>query len=305
LIDKTQHSHFWWKIGRYIEILYVAGIPSEANIYWRNLRELKLFLEQYGEIFDDITWDLSIGDVRLSMGDEHTQIEPLIMEAFRIVRGQEEGDKDHVQWSLKQVKGSLWTIENNVRTEHVLCHPVDTAWDYVRQKNTEWTPQSDPSVPPFFQQIHFESKPSPQLTITPQNFHQFTLLKERHMPRLVHFINDLMQQADKGEIRRGTRSSVIFDEDVLDEARGAGARAYSVDTVKAMRRELEKSKKELEDAINVQTDIATKYAELQIQHHELTKKYEDMEKKANGQEVAMVEMQGKMMDLQLKLANQK
>jgi len=30
-----------------------------------------------------------------------------------------------------------------------------------------------------------------------------------------------------------------------------------------------------------------------------------MEKKANGQEVAMVEMQGKMMDLQLKLANQK
>jgi len=301
LIDKTQHSHYWWKIGRYIEILYVAGIPSEANTYWRNLREIKLFLEQYSEIFDDITWDLLISDVHVSLGDELTQIEPFVMEQFRVVRTQEE-NTDHVQWSLTQVKGSLWITENNERKEHILCLPVNTTWDYKRHNNLEWTPQSPPTVPPFFQNVHFESTPSPQIIIKPEHFQEFSLLRERHMPRLLTFINDLMTHADKAELRRGTRSGVIFDEDVLDEARGAHARAYSVDTVKAMRRDLERSKKELEDAILVQTDIATKHAELQIQHFDLTKKYEEIEKRASGYEVAMVEMQTKMMELQLKLA---
>jgi len=72
-----------------------------------------------------------------------------------------------------------------------------------------------------------------------------------------------MKHADNSEQRIGTRSSVIFDEDVLDEARGLTARSYSADAVRLMRKELERYKKDLVDALNVEKEIAEKYSELQ------------------------------------------
>jgi len=124
---------------------------------------------------------------------------------------------------------------------------------------------------------------------------------DRHFPRLVAFINELMNHADKAELRRGTRSGIIFDEDVLDEARGIAIRSYSVDSVKALLRELEKTQTDLIDAVNVQNDISKKYVDLQMQHQDLMKKYEDLEKKANGYEQGVIEMQNKVLELQFKL----
>jgi len=41
LLDKSQHSQYFTRVLKYMEILMVTGLPSEANQYWRNLRELK------------------------------------------------------------------------------------------------------------------------------------------------------------------------------------------------------------------------------------------------------------------------
>jgi hypothetical protein len=110
--DKTQHSHFWWKIMRYIDILYVTGIPSEANTYWRKLREIKLFFQQFSYLFDDIMWDLCIADFKLSIGDEFVKVEPIIMNEFKIKREQA-NDQDNVKWLIKQVRGYLCITEKD------------------------------------------------------------------------------------------------------------------------------------------------------------------------------------------------
>jgi len=91
----------------------------------------------------------------------------------------------------------------------------------------------------WLQEIHFDSKPHPQIVLTQYHFNHLGKLLDRHLPKLIDFINELMKHADAAELRRGTRSGIIFDEDVLDEARGIAIRSYSVDTVKAMRRDLE------------------------------------------------------------------
>jgi len=110
-----------------------------------------------------------------------------------------------------------------------------------------------------------------------------------------------MTHADKAELRRGTRSGIIFDEDVLDEARGIAIRSYSVDSVKAMLRELERTQKELIDAMNVQNDITKKYVELQMQHQDLLKKYEGIQQRSSDYEQGVIEMQNKVLELQFKL----
>eukprot|EP01124_Arcella_intermedia_P018070 TRINITY_DN25040_c0_g1_i1.p1 TRINITY_DN25040_c0_g1~~TRINITY_DN25040_c0_g1_i1.p1 ORF type:complete len:1188 (-),score=283.73 TRINITY_DN25040_c0_g1_i1:91-3609(-) len=302
LLDKTQHSHYWWKISRYIDILYVAGIPSEANNYWRSLREIKLFLEQFSDLFNDITWDLSISDIRVSFGDDLLKVEPFSMQQLRIYR-ETQDPEDHVTFLLKQVKGSLWTTQENVTKERVLCEPVDTICKFHRKKKVDWSPSSGTS--PWEQNALFESHPSPRISITHEDFTLMGNLFDRHIPRIVKFINELMEHADKAEQRRTARSSVIFDEDVLDEARGTAARAYSVETVKAMKKDLEKTKKELDDALQVQSDIATKFAEMQVAFHDLQQKCDSFEKKAIDGEIGMMEMSKKLMEVQMKLANAK
>jgi septal ring factor EnvC (AmiA/AmiB activator) len=137
--------------------------------------------------------------------------------------------------------------------------------------------------------------------MTPQHFSLLSKLLDRHLPRLMSFIDELMTYADKAEQRRGTRSGIIFDEDVLDEARGIAIRSYSVDSVKAMLRELEKTQKEFIDAVNVQNDISQKYIELQMQHQELMKKYAVLEKKTTEYEQGVKEMQNKLNELKFKL----
>jgi len=107
-----------------------------------------------------------------------------------------------------------------------------------------------------------------------------------------------MKQADKAELRRGNRNDIIIRETENT------TKKFSIDTVKLMRRDLERSKKELVDAINVQNDLTKKYVDLQIQHLELKQKIEEAEKKSVSYEQAMTELQDKMMDLQLKLAAQ-
>jgi len=115
------------------------------------------------------------------------------------------------------------------------------------------------------------------------------------------FIDELMTYADKAELRRGTRSGIIFDEDVLDEARGIAIRSYSVDSVKAMLRELEKTQKDVIDAMNGQNDISKRCGELQMQHGELQKKYALLEKKTTEYEQGVKEMQNKLNELKFKL----
>jgi len=123
-------------------------------------------------------------------------------------------------------------------------------------------------------------------------------LLERHLPRLFAFFEELMKQADKAELRRGNRNDIIIKETENTTKR------FSLDTVKLMRRDLERSKKELVDAINVQTDLTKKYVDLQIQHQDFKLKIEEAEKRSVSYEQAMTELQNKMVDLQLKLAAQ-
>jgi len=120
---------------RYIDILYVAGIPSEANAYWRQLRELKLLFQQFSYLFDDITWDLCISDFRISIGDDSVKLDPFIMEEFKIKREQF-NDEDNVNWFIKQVRGSLLITESpgKTTTELPLCKPVDTTCQVKKKK---------------------------------------------------------------------------------------------------------------------------------------------------------------------------
>jgi len=195
--------------------------------------------------------------------------------------------------TYKDSKGQL--------TELTFCQPIDTTCKILKKKNPDWTPSSSAEVPQWLPQIHFESNPSPFISITPQHFSLLSKLLDRHLPRLLSFIDELMTYADKAEQRRGTRSGIIFDEDVLDEARGIAIRSYSVDAVKAMLREVEKTKKDLVDAVNVQSDISKKYIELQMQHQELQKKYDSLEKRTTDYEQGVIEMQNKLNELKFKL----
>jgi len=135
LIDKTQHSFFWWKITRYIEILYISGIPSEANTYWRNLRELKLFLEQFTYLFDDISYDLSISDIRVSIGDEEVKLEPFLLESFQMKREQVD-DQDHALFLVNKVTGRLLYKENNENKELAFCQPIDAFCKVIKKKKS-------------------------------------------------------------------------------------------------------------------------------------------------------------------------
>jgi len=143
--------------------------------------------------------------------------------------------------------------------------------------------------------VIFQSVPNPEVIISPQHFSHLSKLVDRHLPQLSTFLNDLMTHADKAELRRGTRTRTGI---ILEE--GSNSRTYTSEMVKLIRKDLDKSKKELSDALSVQDDLALKYVELQMQHHTLMAKYEELRIKSNACEEQMTQIQDKM--IQIKLA---
>ena len=87
-----------------------------------------------------------------------------------------------------------------------------------------------------------------------------------------------------------------------DDQAGANVKSMSPAAVRQLKDQLDSTKSELQQALDVQKDLATKTAELQMENHELTRKFSELEKKSTKYETLLYDMQQKMMALQMKLA---
>lgn len=302
LAERTRDSKFIWKVLKYLEILYVTGLPAEANMYWRDMREIKLLLEQFTDIFFDINYDIEFNDVRVSYGDATTKVDSFVMDKLDILTVRE-GLLSKVIMNAKGIKSLLTELSGSERKETLFSTPIDTLFEYSREKNPNWNATQQASQEPeWFQNIKITTSTPAKVILSADHFRTIDKLAQRHLPKLRSILGELMANADTEASKEGRAATVVVDEDVVEQARGFKARAMSPAEISLLQKQVEIAKKDLKQAIDVQNDLGAKTAQIQIDNHDVAKKCDDMEKKVKGYEVALAEMRLRLAELEKKAA---
>jgi len=217
-----------------------------------------------------------------------------------------EGPLSKIVMNAKKIGAVLTQINGTERKEIPLSVPIDTTFEYAREKNINWTnkipaePTSDfkSLEPEWVQNISITASTPAKVVLDENHFRTIDGLTLRHLPKLRSILTELMANADTEASKEGRAATVVVDEDVVEQARGYKARAMSPAEVKLLLIELENSKRDLKQAVDVQNDLGQKTVNIQLENIEMAKKCEDVDKKIKGYEKALNEMQSRLGELQ-------
>jgi len=291
LAEETAGSNYMMMMGKYAEILFVTGLPSEANNYWRSLREVSLFAEQLYAVIGAVVWDVYFGNFTLTLGDPTVQFKLLDCESVQITTVTEPSGKDVTAFKLQMGRGGI--TQNS--TEEPFCNPFAFSSEWTSEKNPEWKEGSPDTVPQFLRSYSIGMN---ELAVFFKPEH-FTIASKFFASHVKAFQDTCQKLIHKVEGRAFQATPLVTQEDATVVAQGITAQNESPNNVNALRKALIAQKKVVDDAQAVQFELSSQNAELQMKNMDLESKVQTMQQKLDSMHVALQEMQEKLINLQM------
>eukprot|EP01127_Copromyxa_protea_P006895 TRINITY_DN16836_c0_g1_i1.p1 TRINITY_DN16836_c0_g1~~TRINITY_DN16836_c0_g1_i1.p1 ORF type:complete len:1165 (+),score=314.03 TRINITY_DN16836_c0_g1_i1:65-3496(+) len=294
LAEETAGSNYMAMMGKYAEILFLTGLPSEANNYWRNLREVSLFAEQLQDMIGEVVWDVNFSNFDITFGDDNAQFKPFTFDALQITSSGEPGSgKETTAFKIVGIQGNVVTKEGK---KEPLSVPFDFVWECNSESNPEWNNSSPLEVPKYIRKCDITTTPAVSVHLSPSHF---KLASEFFASHIETFRKTTKRLMEKVEDKTKETSSVVSLEDATTTAQGLIARNTSPNNVNALKKALAASNKIVADAQSIQFDLSSKNADLQMKNMELEGQVSELQSKVKEMEIALQELQTKLVNLQL------